>query len=277
MPDFTSQRLAFRQLHEQGCFVIPNPWDIGSALFLQSLGFKAVATTSSGFAFSRGLPDSGDSNRRDEVLAHYADISNALSIPVNADFQSGYATSLEDLSESVQRCIETGVSGFSLEDATGDPSHPLYDTSVAVERLRVAREVIDASGGNVMLTARAECFLVGHPDPLNESIMRLRAYADAGADVLFAPCPATRENLVAIVDAAEGVPVNAIMSSFTGLSVGDLADLGVRRISVGSALARAAWTGFMVAAKKIADEGSFEGLDNLVSFRELEDFFGKRS
>jgi len=267
------RRAEFRRLHEAGCFVIPNPWDIGSAKYLQMLGFKAVATTSSGFAFSRGLPDNVGYGHRDDVLMHCAEIVAAVDIPVSADFQSGFGPDLDKLRTSVRRCIGTGVAGFSIEDSTGDVDRPLFDISEAVERIQVARSVIEETGVEVMLTARAECFLVGQADPLNESIRRLQAYSEAGADVLFAPCPATRENLQALVDAVSPKPLNAIMSGFTGFTVADLAGFGVRRISVGSALARAAWTGFIGAAKQIADYGSFEGLNELVSFKELDAFF----
>jgi 2-methylisocitrate lyase-like PEP mutase family enzyme len=275
MDKFTVQRANFRQLHVEGCFVIPNPWDIGSAIYLQKLGFKAVATSSSGFAFSRGLTDASDSSKRDVVLSHCAEIVGALEIPVNADYQSGYGGSPDDLAESVRLCIAAGVAGFSIEDSTGDPSKPLMDMSEAADRIALARSVIDASGADVLLTARAECFLVGHSDPLNESIRRLRAYSQAGADVLFAPEPGVKDNIKAIVEAASGKPVNAIMSANTGLTVSDLAEFGVRRISVGSALARTAWTGFIRAAKLIAEKGSFEGFDGAVSFSELNQFFAQ--
>jgi 2-methylisocitrate lyase-like PEP mutase family enzyme len=268
-----TMRVEFRRLHAEGCFVIPNPWDIGSAVYLQKLGFKALATSSSGFAFTRGLSDQPDLGRRDLVLSHFAEIVAAVDLPVNADFQEGYAASLNDLGKNVGLCIARGVAGFSIEDATGDKSRPLFDLSEAVERIKAARAAIDASGADVLLTARSECFLVGHPDPLNESVRRIQAYALAGADVLFAPCPATRENIHPIVEAAAGKPVNAIVSGYSGLSVADVAELGVRRISVGSALARAAWTGFIKAAKKIAEEGSFEALDGLIPFAELNGFF----
>lgn len=274
MPDFSTQRSAFRSLHESGCFVIPNPWDIGTTLYLRKLGFKAVATTSAGFAFSRGLPDSATALPRAMVLGHIAEIvSAAAELPVNADFQSGYAADPEGIADSVRRCIETGVAGLSIEDATGDPQGPLYELAEAVDRLRAARAAIDASGTGVLLTARAECYLVGHPDPLRESIRRLQAYSEAGADVLFAPGPREREDIRAIVASAGRKPVNVLMSANTGLRVRDLAELGVRRVSVGSALARAAWAGFIRAAQPLAGEGSFTGFDGVTAFAELNSLF----
>src|SRR5262245_8926952 len=186
----SARRKAFRALHERGCFVIPNPWDVGSARYLQHLGFPALATTSAGFAFSQGLPDSGgDVVGRDRSLDYIASITAAVDLPVNADFMSGYGLEPEDVADSVTRCVATGVAGLSIEDATGDPASPLYDLPVAVERLRAARQAIDRSGGDVLLTARAECYHVGHPDPFPETVRRLQAYSTAGADVLFAPGP----------------------------------------------------------------------------------------
>jgi 2-methylisocitrate lyase-like PEP mutase family enzyme len=268
----SARRTAFRELHRTGCFVIPNPWDIGTARWLRALGFKALATTSAGFAFSRGLPDSG-ALPRDEVLRHAAEIVEATDLPVNADFQAGYSDSPHGVAESVALCIRTGVAGLSIEDATGDAAHPLRELSEALDRLRAARAAIDASGSGVLLTARAECYLVSHPKPLAESIRRLSAYAEAGADVLYAPGPTARDDIKAIVKAASPKPINVLVSSSTGLTVSDLAALGVRRISVGSALARAAWTGFARAATLIAEQGSFEGFDALVPFSELDRFF----
>jgi 2-methylisocitrate lyase-like PEP mutase family enzyme len=264
-------RAAFRKLHERGCFVIPNPWDIGTARYLRHLGFQALATTSSGLAFSRGLPDTAVP--LEVVLSHIAEIVTAVDLPVNADFESGYALQPEGVAENVRLCVETGVAGLSIEDATGDPRSPLYDLPVAVDRIAAARSAIDASGSGVLLTARAECYLVGHAEPLKESIRRLQAYAEAGADVLYAPGPRDREDIKAIVGAAGPKPVNVLMSSNTGLRVADLAELGVRRVSVGSALARAAWSGFINAAKAIAEEGSFTGFDGSIPFAKLNDFF----
>jgi 2-methylisocitrate lyase-like PEP mutase family enzyme len=275
--DLAARRAAFRKLHERGCFVIPNPWDVGTARYLRMLGFEALATTSSGFAFSRGLPDSSVAVPRDLVLGHLAEIVAATPLPVNADFQAGYADGPEGVGESVALCVGTGVAGLSIEDSTGDETRPLYELSVALERVRAARAAIDASGQDVLLTARAECHLVGHPDPLKESIRRLQAYAEAGADVLYAPGPRKPEEIRAIVSAVAPKPVNVLMGAHTGLRVHDLAELGVRRISVGSGLSRAAWTGFIRAAKAMAEQGSFEGLDGLVPFAELNGFFGTPS
>ncbi len=271
--NFSSRRAAFRKLHESGCFVIPNPWDIGTARYLQHLGFPAVATTSSGFAFTRGLPDADWAVPRDAVLRHVAEIAAAVEVPVNADFESGYAHEPEGVAANVALCVETGVAGLSIEDATGDRKKPLYDLDHAVERIRAARQAIDASGSGVLLTARAECFLVGHAEPLQEAIRRLERYAEAGADVLYAPGPKERDEMRAIVEAVSPKPVNILMSVNTGLRVADLAEMGVRRISVGSSLARAAWSGFIRAAKAIAEDGSFAGFDGSVSFAELNGFF----
>jgi 2-methylisocitrate lyase-like PEP mutase family enzyme len=278
MRDFTPQRTTFRTLHDHGTFVIPNPWDIGSARYLRTLGFKALATTSAGFGFSRGLPDSAVALSRDIVLAHIAEIVTAADdLPVNADFQSGYASAPAGVAESVRLCIATGVSGLSIEDATGNPARPLYDLPEALERLHAARRAIDASGTGVLLTARAECFLTGHPDPLNESIRRLQAYADAGADCLFAPGTRDKDSIRAIVQSVHPKPVNILMSANIGLTVADLAAMGVRRISLGSALARAAWTGLLRAAAPIAQQGTFTGLDGAATFAELNALFEKDS
>ena len=203
----------FRVLHEAGCFVIPNPWDIGSARYLSHLGFQAVATTSAGFAFSMGQPDAEVAVGLDETLTHIASIVAAVpELPVNADFQSGYAHRPEDVATNVERCLRTGVAGLSIEDASGEPEAPLYPIDLAGERIKAARRAIDASGTGALLTARAECYLVGHPDPLNESIKRLRAYAEAGADVLYAPGPHSADPIKAIVDSVAPKPVNVLMS-----------------------------------------------------------------
>ncbi len=273
MSDFTPRRAAFRALHESGCFVMPNPWDVGTARYLRRLGFKALATTSSGFSFSKALPDTDWAVPLDMALPHIAEMVAATELPVSADFESGYAHDPEGVAANVTACVATGVAGLSIEDATGDPERPLYDIRHAAERIRAARAAIDASGADVVLTARAECYLVGHPEPLDESIRRLQAYAEAGADVLYAPGPRKREDIRAIVEAVAPKPVNVIMSSNTGLTVDDLAELGVRRISVGSALARAAWTGFIRAATLIATEGRFNGFDGTASFGDLNAVF----
>lgn len=273
-----SKRRAFRALHERGCFVIPNPWDVGSARYLHDLGFPALATTSAGFAFSQGLPDSGDDAvlRRDRNLAYIESIANAVDLPVSADFMSGYGREPEDVGESVTRCIATGVAGLSIEDATGDSSSPLFDLPTAVERVRAARRAIDRSGADVLLTARAECYHVGHPEPLRESIRRLQAYTAAGADVLFAPGPQTAPEIAALVDAVSPKPLNLLVVRDIGLSVSEIAALGVRRISVGGALALAGWTGFMRAAQTLRSEGSFAGLAGLVPYPEINGLFAAR-
>lgn len=268
-----ARRAEFRRLHEAGCFLIPNPWDAGSARYLRGLGYKALATTSGGFAFSRGLPDDERAVGRDAMLAHVADIVASVDLPVNADFQSGYAVEPEGVAHSVRLCAATGVAGLSIEDATGDPDHPLFDLALAVERIRAAREALGDSG--VLLTARAECFLVGHTEALRESIRRLKAYSEAGADVLYAPGPTKHEDIRAIVEAAEGKPVNVLLSSNTGLSIADLAGLGARRVSVGSAFARAAWTGFIRTAKELIERGTLTSLDGTTPYGELNGFFEK--
>ena len=269
------RRRAFRGLHERGCFVIPNPWDVGSARYLQHLGFAALATTSAGFAFSQGLPDSGNDVviSRDRNLAYIADITAAVDLPVSADFMSGYGMEPEDVAESVTRCVATGVAGLSIEDATGDPSSPLYDLPIAVERVRAARQAIDQSGEDVLLTARAECYHVGHPDPFRESVRRLQAYAAAGADVLFAPGPQTPAEIEALVAVVTPKPLNLLVVRDIGLRVEEIAALGVRRISVGGALALAAWTGFIRAAQTLRSEGSFAGLASLVPYAEINGLF----
>ncbi len=270
---FDERRAAFRELHQRGCFVLPNPWDIGTARYLQHLGFRALATTSAGFAFSNGKPDGSWAVTRDEMLSHIAQITAATDLPVNADFESGYAHNSEGVALNVALCVNTGVAGLSIEDATGASANPLYEISLAVDRIRAARTAIDKSGTGVLLTARAECYLVGHDEPLEESIRRLQAYAEAGADVLYAPGVAKREEILAIVVAVHPKPVNVLMSSNTGLQVSDLAEMGVRRISVGSSLARTAWGTFIRAAKEIAEKGSFTSFDGAAPFAELNGFF----
>lgn len=271
--DIQTRRAGFRKLHEGGCFVIPNPWDAGTARYLQGLGFQALATTSAGFGFSRGRSDNVHALSRDDVLEHIEEIVDATDLPVNADFQSGYARNIDDLSENVRMCVETGVAGLSIEDATGEADRPLFELAEAVDRVRAARAAIDATGESVMLTARAECFLVGHGEALKESIRRLQAYSAAGADVLYAPGPREREDLRAIIAAVAPKPVNVLVSANIGLRVADIAELGARRISVGSALARVAWGGFIRAARQLAEEGSFAGLDGAAPFAELNALF----
>ena len=269
---FETHRQQFRALHERGCFVIPNPWDIGSARYLQHLGFQALATTSAGFAFSRGLPDSDSAISLDQSLAHIAEIASAVDLPVNADFASGYGIDPSEVADSVARCVTTGVAGLSVEDATGERSAPLYDLPMAVERIQAARQAIDQSGSDVLLTARAECYLVGHKDAFRESVQRLQAYAEAGADVLFAPGVHKPEEIKALVKAVQPKPFNLLVSHDIGLNVSDIATLGVRRISVGPALALAAWTGFMRAAQSLKSDGSFASLSELVSYSDINDF-----
>lgn len=263
----------FRRLHDEGCFLIPNPWDAGTAVALAALGFPALATTSAGFSFSKGLPDSLAVLSVDDALRHITDIVEAVSLPVNADFQAGYATDLDELARNVTNCVATGVAGLSIEDATGDEKQPLFGLPEAAERVSTARTAIDETGVDVVLTGRAECFLYGHPDPLAESISRLQAYADAGADVLFAPGIRAREDIATLVDAVRPYPVNVLMSTHTGLTTTDLAQLGVRRISVGSALSRVTWGAFLNAAREMLGEGTFQPLADGTSFAELNKLF----
>ena len=267
MTDIAGRRRAFRKLHESGCFVIPNPWDVGSARYLAQLGFKALASTSAGVAFSRGLPDTGVG--RDGILSHLADLVAATDLPVNADFENGFAHDPAGVAESVRLCAQTGVAGLSIEDSTGDAAAPLYDMAQAVARIRAARAALDA---DVMLVGRAEGFLVGRPD-LDDVIRRLRAYSDAGADCLYAPGLRKPEQIAAIVAAVAPKPVNVLVSAPIGLSVADLAALGVRRISVGGALARAAWGGFVRAATEIAEHGTFEALADATPHAMLQKLF----
>src|SRR5262245_61872105 len=268
-----ARRRAFRALHERGCFVIPNPWDVGSARYLQHLGFKALATTSAGFAFSQGLPDSDAAVSRDRSLVNIAEIVAAVDLPVNADFSSGYGMAPSDVADSVTRCVGTGVAGLSIEDATGEPATPLYELSLGVERVQAAREAIDRSGSGVLLTARAECYHVGHPDAFRESVRRLQAYAQAGADVLFAPGPQKPEEIKALVEAVHPKPFNLLVVRDLGLGVGDIAALGVRRISVGGAFALAGWTAFMRAAKALKSDGRFSGFADVTPYAEVNGLF----
>lgn len=238
---------AFRALHENGCFILPNPWDTGSARFLHSLGFKALATTSSGMAWSQGKPDGATDI--EAVLQHLRTMVAATPLPVNADFENGHAADAEGVGKLVRRAVETGVAGLSIEDSTGDPAAPLYPLAIGVDRMRAAREAIDAAGTGAMLVGRAENFIVGRPD-LDDTIARLQAYSEAGADCLYAPGIRTREQIAAVVAAVSPKPVNLLVGTTSELSVDDIAALGVRRISVGGALARAAWGGFMRAARR---------------------------
>jgi len=269
-PSIADKRRTFRQLHESGCFAIPNPWDIGSACFLQSLGFKALASTSSGFAWSIGRPDNAIT--RDAALAHLRELVAAADLPINADFENGFGADAAGVAESVRLAVETGVAGLSVEDSTGDAAAPLFSLEHAVERLRAARGAIDKAGGDTLLVGRAECFLVGRPD-LDETIARLRAYAQAGADCLYAPGLRTREQIAAVVDAVAPKPVNLLIGWNSELTLADAAALGVRRVSVGGALARAAWGGFQRAAKLIAEQGRFDGFADAASGAELNKLF----
>lgn len=242
---------------------------------MEMMGFQAVATTSSGFAFTKGLPDADRAVPVEAMLGHIAEIVAATRLPVNADFKAGYAREPEGVARHVKRCVETGVAGLSIEDSTEDPNAPLFELPLAVERIRAARRAIDESGSGVLLTARAECFLTGHGEPLAEAVRRLVAFAEAGADVLYAPGPREAHQIRTIVEAVRPKPVNVLVFSNTGMTVADLAAMGVRRISVGSALARAAWTGFLRAAETIVKDGSFSGLDGVVPFGEINGAFSR--
>ena len=263
---------AFCALHTSGCFVLPNPWDVGSAIYLRHLGFPALATTSAGFAFSKGLPDSVSAVPRDLMLEHIREVVEATPLPVNADFQTGYADEPESVAANVALCIATGVAGLSIEDGTGKSAEPLYEFDLAVDRIRAARRAIDASGIPVVLTARCEAFLVGQTDPARVALQRLVTFAEAGADCLFAPGVREPDEIAAIVKAAAPKPVNVLVSAPNPvLSVSRLADLGVRRISVGSALARVGWGAFIRAAQSIKETGSFDAFAGAASFGELND------
>jgi 2-methylisocitrate lyase-like PEP mutase family enzyme len=265
----------FRRLHEEGCFVLPNPWDIGSAIGLQQLGFKALATTSAGFAFTRGKVDGAVP--RDEMLVHIAEVVAATPLPVNADFLNGFADSAEEVGANVTRCIATGAAGLSIEDSTGRDDQPLYEESLAVERVRAARAAIDASATGVFLTARCEAILVDHPDPLRTALRRLAAFAEAGADCLYAPGLSGPHEIDQVVRELAPKPVNVLVAGFNSqLTVSLLADLGVRRISVGSALALAAWGAFLRSAREIKAKGSFQFLAEAARTAEINDLFSNR-
>ena len=268
------QVAAFRKLHEAGCFVMPNPWDFGSARWLRGQGFKALATTSAGYAFTQGRAD--QDVPRDMMLSHLAEIVKAVpDLPVNADFENGFADTPDGVAANVKLCVATGVAGLSIEDATGRQDEPLYPFELAVERIKAARKAIDETGSGVVLTARAECFLTGHPEALKESVRRVEAYAAAGADVLYAPGPKTPADIAAIVKAAGGKPVNTLIYGDFGLSVSEIAATGTRRISIGGALARAAWAAFIEATRLIAEEGSFRGFAGNGPSAPLNPFFTK--
>ena len=269
-PSIAERRARFRHLHESGCFLIPNPFDVGSARYLQSLGFSALASTSSGSAFTQGRPDGGMS--LDAVLEHLRALVDACDLPINADFEDGHAANEDELARNVTSCIATGVAGLSIEDSTGNASQPLYPFAESVSRMRAARAAIDASGEDVLLVGRAECFLVGHEKPLDEAIRRLVAYAEAGADCLYAPGVRSRAEIEAIVRAVTPRPVNVLVGWPSEFTLQDLGDMGVRRVSVGGALAAAAWGGFITAAKSLA-EGRFDGFARNAPTREIHAFF----
>ena len=266
----SEKRREFRTLHQSGCFVIPNPWNVGSARYLQGLGFKALATTSSGYAHSIGYSD-GDVTR-DMVLAHCREIAQATDVPVNADFENGYADDPDQVAENVRLCVATGVAGLSIEDFTGNDADPLYDFDLAVKRVRAARDAIDKAGGEVVFTARTEGFIKNRPN-LDETIRRLKAFADAGADCLYSPGIKTREQITATIKAVAPKPINFLNSGAFGYTVNDLAALGVRRISVGGTLARVAMHAFIQAARQIAQDGKFDSFAGVMPNAELNKFF----
>jgi 2-methylisocitrate lyase-like PEP mutase family enzyme len=266
----SEKRRAFRALHQGGCFVIPNPWNVGSARYLQGLGFKALATTSAGFAHAQGYSD-GDVTR-DMMLAHFHEIAQVADVPVNADFEGGYADDPDEVAENVKLCVATGVAGISIEDYTEDDANPLYDFDLAVRRVRAARDAIDKAGGEVVFTARTEGFIRNRPD-LEETIRRLKAFADAGADCLYSPGIKTREHITATIKAVAPKPINFLNSGAFGFTVDDLAALGVRRISVGGTLARVAMHAFIQSARQIAQEGKFDSFAGVVPNAELNKFF----
>jgi 2-methylisocitrate lyase-like PEP mutase family enzyme len=261
----------FRDLHAKGCFVLPNPWDVGSARLLEQLGFPALATTSAGFAWSLGRPDNGVTV--DEALVHFRTISESVAVPVNADFEGGFAIEPDDVAANVTRAAGTGIAGLSIEDSTGAAAEPLFEFSLAVERVRAARRAIDASGSGIVLTARSEGYLVGRPD-LAATIRRLAAFAEAGADCLYAPGLRSLDDIRAVVRAVTPKAVNVLAGSDFA-TVAELGAAGVRRVSVGGALARAGLTGFLDAAREIAEKGTFTRLAAAVPFGTLNAAFAK--
>lgn len=269
-PSLAEKRAVFRRLHESGCFVLPNPWDVGSAVALQSLGFEALASTSAGMAWALGRPDTGVG--LETVLAHLSALVEAVDLPVNADFEGAYAEAPDEVAANVARACATGVAGLSVEDSSGDEAAPLFDFGLAVKRVAAARQAIDAAGGEVLLTARTEGFIAGRPD-LEETLRRLTAFAEAGADCLYAPGIRTDEEIRAVVQAVAPRPVNVLT---LGRPVAELAALGARRISVGGSLARSAWAGFLEAARGIAEQGSFEAFARATPSRELNALFAER-
>lgn len=272
-PSVDDKRRRFHELHRSDCFVIPNPWDAGSARFLESLGFEALASTSSGFAWSQARADGAVT--RDAVLDHLRTLVEAVDVPVNADFQSGFGADFNAVHDSVQFAVQTGIAGLSIEDATGNPDRPLFDLPTAVERIKSARAAIDRHGPGTLLVARAECFLVGLPN-LTETIARLKAYAEAGADCLYAPGVKEPEQVGALVRAVAPKPINLLLGSSGGMSVQAAAQLGVRRVSIGGALARVGWGAVMRAARMLRQQGRFDGFDGAASGAELDGFFSHR-
>lgn len=268
--DTQQKRAFFRQLHAQGCFVLPNPWDVGSARYLQRQGFQALATTSAGCAWSEGRPDGAVSLQA--TLAHLRVMAAATPLPLNADFGDGFGATPQAVQEAVAAAIDTGIAALSIEDASGVADAPLRPIGQAVERLRAARAAIDRAGGDVLLVGRAENFFVGVPD-LQDTLQRLRAYAEAGADVLYAPGISTREQISAVVAAAGSKPVNLLVGGPTPLRLQDIAALGIRRVSLGGALARAAWGGLMQATQPIVQDGRFDGLQQAASGTALNALF----
>jgi 2-methylisocitrate lyase-like PEP mutase family enzyme len=273
-PSVADKRRTFQQLHTSGCFAIPNPWDAGSARYLQSLGFKALASTSSGFAWSQARADNGVS--RDRVLAHLESLVSATDVPLNADFENGFGADPVGVAASVRLALTVGVAGVSIEDSTGVAAKPLFELDEAVERVRAARTAIDKAGGDAILVGRAECFLIGRPD-LAETTARLKAYVQVGADCVYAPGIRTREDIAAVVTAVAPTPVNLLIGWPSDLTMESIAELGVRRVSVGGALARAAWGGLMRAAREIADEGTFGGFADAASGQALNGLFDVHS
>jgi 2-methylisocitrate lyase-like PEP mutase family enzyme len=269
MPSIAERRDAFHKLHEAGCFVIPNPWNVGTARYFQGLGFKALATTSSGFAHAQGCADGAVP--REMMLQHLREIVEATDLPVNADFEGGYADTPEGVAESIRLGVETGVAGLSIEDSTGDPAKPLYDFDLAVARVRAARAAIDKAGSKVVFTARTEGFICGRPD-LDETIRRLKAFAELGADCLYPPGIKTREQITAVVKAVAPKPVNLLVST-SALTVAEIAAMGVRRISVGGTLARVAWTAVTQSARQIAETGKFDSFAGVMPNSELNALF----
>src|SRR5213080_894063 len=270
MPSIEDKRAKFRELHESGCFAIPNPWDIGTAKYLQHLGFKAIATTSAGFAFSCGLSDG--SVKRDDMIAHIRELVEATDIPVNADFENGYADEPNWCAENARLCAETGVAGLSIEDATDRKEKQIYDVDLAVERIHAVREALHDSG--VVLVGRAEGFLVGREN-IDQVIKRLVAYSEAGADCLYAPGFKERDHIKAIIECVAPKPSNILIGGPIGLTMKDAASLGARRVSVGGAFARAAWGGFIRSAKELMEKGTFDELAHAASYTELQKLFGQ--